>query len=279
MANRRMFSKKIIDTDLFLDMPSTTQMLYFHLCMRADDDGFVGNPKRIMRMTGTSDDDLKLLIAKQFIIPFETGICVIRHWRLHNYIQKDRYQETFHEYEKSLLAINVNGEYTAMDTKCIQNVSEMDTQVRLEKEKGDTYVKNSLDDDVESSSNPCTGEPNYQQIVDIYHDLCPSLPRVRSISDKRKKSIKARLKDYDIPTLEETFKKAEASNFLTARDGRTSPFICNFDWLLNENNMLKVLEGNYENKPVKKPNKYLSPAHVPINPDPEKPPDSQLPTT
>ena len=86
MAERRMFSKSIIDSDLFLDMPATTQMLYFHLAMRADDDGFINDPKRIMRMIGASDDDMRILIAKQFVILFDSGIVVIKHWRIHNYI-------------------------------------------------------------------------------------------------------------------------------------------------------------------------------------------------
>ena len=92
MAERRMFSKSIIDSDLFLDMPATTQMLYFHLAMRADDDGFINNPKRIMRMIGASDDDMRILIAKQFVILFDSGIVVIKHWRIHNYIRSDRYK-------------------------------------------------------------------------------------------------------------------------------------------------------------------------------------------
>lgn len=112
MAERRMFSKNIIDSDMFLDMPTSSQCLYFHLAMRADDDGFINNPKKIQRMMGASDDDLKLLIAKSFIIPFESGIVVIKHWKIHNYIQKDRYKETIYLNEKSLLAENESKEYT-----------------------------------------------------------------------------------------------------------------------------------------------------------------------
>lgn len=94
MAERRMFSKKIIDSDAFLDMPLTTQALYFHLSMRADDDGFVSNPKRIRTMVGASEDDLKLLIAKRFVLTFDSGVVVIKHWRIHNYINPDRYIPT-----------------------------------------------------------------------------------------------------------------------------------------------------------------------------------------
>lgn len=106
MAERRMFSKTIIDSDVFLDMPLSTQALYFHLNMRADDDGFVDSPKRIQKMIGATDDDLKLLIAKSFIITFDSGIVVIRHWKVHNYIQKDRYKETMYQKEKKMLEID-----------------------------------------------------------------------------------------------------------------------------------------------------------------------------
>ena len=133
MAERRMFSKTIIDSDAFLDMPLTAQALYFHLSMRADDDGFVNNPKKVQRMTGCSDDDVKILLAKSFVIPFESGICVIRHWKIHNYIQKDRYRETVYQSEMQALKVGQDNAYSLMDTECIQDVSKMDTQVRLGK--------------------------------------------------------------------------------------------------------------------------------------------------
>ena len=137
MAERRMFAKTIIDSDAFLDMPLSTQALYFHLSMRADDDGFVNNPKKIARMVGADDDSLKLLVMKKFIIVFDTGVIVIKHWRIHNYIQKDRYKETVYQEEKASLTLKENGAYTQMDTGCIQAVSKPDTQVRLGKDSID----------------------------------------------------------------------------------------------------------------------------------------------
>ena len=125
MAERRMFTKKITESDAFLDMPSSTQMLYFHFSMNADDDGFVNNPKKIQKMCGASDDDFKLLIVKSFIILFDSGIIVIKHWKMHNYIQADRYRPTDYVEEKSMLGIKSNKAYTLdvskMDTECIQN--------------------------------------------------------------------------------------------------------------------------------------------------------------
>lgn len=138
MANRRMFSLDVVDTDFFLDMPLTAQTLYFHLGMRADDDGFIGNPKRIQRMIGCNDDDLRLLLAKGFIIPFESGVCVIRHWKVHNYIRTDRYKETVYTSEKNMLSVAKNGEYALSDTIGIPNVNQtthqMETQVRIGKD-------------------------------------------------------------------------------------------------------------------------------------------------
>ena len=122
MAERRMFAKTIIDSDAFLDMPSSTQALYFHLSMRADDDGFINNAKKIQRMLGCSDDDLKILLAKNFVIPFESGVCVIKHWKIHNLIQKDRYKPSVYIEEMDKLSIKNNNVYT-LDTVCIQDVS------------------------------------------------------------------------------------------------------------------------------------------------------------
>ena len=111
MANRRMFSRTIIDTDIFLDMPLSTQALYFHLAMRADDEGFLANVKKIMRMVGSCEDDYKILMAKKFLIEFETGVCVITHWRIHNYIQSDRKTNTIYTFEKSRLCLDNNKAY------------------------------------------------------------------------------------------------------------------------------------------------------------------------
>ena len=117
MAERRMFAKTIIDSDAFLDMPTSARLLYYDLSMRADDDGFINSPKKIIRMTGASDDDLKVLIAKKFVIPFESGIVVIKHWKIHNYIAKDRYTETKYKEEKAMLQLDENNAYTLSEGK------------------------------------------------------------------------------------------------------------------------------------------------------------------
>lgn len=128
MAERRMMSKSIIKSDTFLDMPATTQNLYFHMLLDADDDGFINAPKSIMRMIGAKEDDMKVLTAKQFVIPFESGVVVIKDWKIHNYIQNDRYKPSALP-ERDLLNIQKDKSYTLkadvynMDTECIQPVS------------------------------------------------------------------------------------------------------------------------------------------------------------
>lgn len=116
MAEKRMFAKTIVDSDAFLDMPMSTQALYFHLNMRADDDGFVNNPKKIQRMLGASDDDLRLLIAKKFILVFESGIIVIKHWRINNYLRRDRFTETQYKEELAMLKFDENNAYSFNDS-------------------------------------------------------------------------------------------------------------------------------------------------------------------
>ena len=130
MAERRMFAKTIVTSDAFLDMPLSARCLYFTLGMFADDDGFVNNPKSIMRQVGACTDDLNILLAKRFILTFASGVIVIKHWKIHNYIAKDRYKETKYIEEKSTLSIDEKGAYT----ECIQDVYKVDTQVRLGKD-------------------------------------------------------------------------------------------------------------------------------------------------
>lgn len=142
-----MFSKQIVDSDAFLDMPATSQLLYFHLNMQADDDGFVGNPKKVVRIIGASEDDLKILIAKRFVLVFHSGVMVIKHWKLHNNIQKDRYHETQYLEEKKGLFIKENKVYTER----IQDVHKMDTEYRLDKVRLD---KTSIGESGDKSPTP-----------------------------------------------------------------------------------------------------------------------------
>ena len=140
MAQKRMFSLSVVDTDKFLQMPISARLLYYELGMRADDDGFVDDLHKILLFTGLKEDDVKILIAKQFIIPFESGVIVIRHWRLNNYLQNDRTKPTIYQEELQQLGLDKNNVYT-LDTTCIHSIDKN----RLDKNSID---KNRLQDGV-----------------------------------------------------------------------------------------------------------------------------------
>lgn len=139
MAERRMFSKSVIDSDMFLDMPLSAQALYFHLGMHGDDDGFISNPKRISRAVGCNNDDIRILIQKGFIIPFESGVVVIRDWKINNTLRNDRYKPTLYTNELGRLKLDASGRYiftgiqngNQMDTKWQPNGNQMEPQLNV----------------------------------------------------------------------------------------------------------------------------------------------------
>lgn len=194
MAKRRMFSLDIIDTDLFLEMPQSSRLLYYELCMRADDDGFVSSPKKIQKMVGCNEDDFKVLISKKFLIPFDTGVVVIRHWKIHNYIQKDRYKETIYLDEKKQLNQEKNGTYT----KCIQDG--YTGKARLE--QGEVSLGEAEDEDERENIEiaeitkcyedniglltPATAELLFDYLKDMNKDLIIQAIKIASIKNKRR---------------------------------------------------------------------------------------------
>ncbi|WP_440964086.1 conserved phage C-terminal domain-containing protein [Pediococcus pentosaceus] len=185
MAQRRMFSKKITDTDIFLDMPLSSQALYFHLNMHADDDGFVSNAKTVKRMIGSSDDDLKLLLTKNFIFAFESGVVVIKDWKIHNYIRKDTYNTTIYGDEKEQLSQDENGSYTLSP----RAVDEPSPQVRLGK------VRLGKDSNVYSSSNdePHIDLKTFKEIISYLNEKAGT--KYRASGSKTQRLIKARFND------------------------------------------------------------------------------------
>lgn len=187
MAQRRMFSRKITETDRFLEMPLSSQALYFHLNMGADDEGFIDKAKTIQRTIGASDDDMKLLIAKGFLIPFDSGVVVIRHWRIHNYIQSDRFQSTLYQSEKAQLEYDKSKTASLKPIgNCIQNVSKMETQVRLSKGSLD---KDSLTTYPTVSDNEEEDTP-YKEIISYLNEKANR--NYRPNIQKNKTLIKAR---------------------------------------------------------------------------------------
>ena len=215
MAERRMFSKTIIDSDAFLDMPLTTQALYFHLSMRADDEGFVNNPKKIQRMLGCTDDDSRLLIAKQFLLPFDSGVVVVKHWRIHNYIQRDRGKETMYKAERKMLTVNDDKSYrldtnciqnddgmypnciqsvSKMDTNCIQNVSNLDTQDRIGKDRiGKDRIERDMRHKYGAYKNVLLTDDEFKKLQNEYPDWEQRIERLSEYMASTGKSYKSHL--------------------------------------------------------------------------------------
>lgn len=167
-----MFSLKVVDTDAFLDMPMSSQLLYFHLAMRGDDDGFVANPKKIARMLGAAEDDYRVLITKRFVIPFESGICVIKHWRIHNYLQNDRYNETQYIREKEKLLVDEKTKKYSLilnkEEKCIQKADKMYTQPNLTKLNLTKHSNTKTAKNSEQSS-------QVNKVMDEFYEINPTL--------------------------------------------------------------------------------------------------------
>lgn len=264
LANKRMFTMKIVDSDAFLDMPLSTQCLYFHLNMRADDDGFIGNPKRIMKITGASEDDLRLLIAKRFVLTFEDGVIVIKHWRMHNTLSRDRYAETSYTDEKKMLLLNDNGSYSLTggnpidDTRLIER-SGRQTQQRRNKDATKTLsdidkgldIDIELDKDKEKDNNLIVSKDTIRQtdvrrVIEEWNKLQDvGIAPIRDIkpASKRCQLLKGRIREYGMDDLLKAMDNIRHSDFL--RGENKNGWMITFDWFVKPNNFLKVLEGNY----------------------------------
>ena len=278
MAERRMFAKTIIDSDAFLDMPLSTQALYFHLSMRADDDGFINNPKKIQRMVGATDDDLKLLVAKNFIIPFESGVVVIKHWKIHNYIRKERKHDTKYLEERSMLTVKENGAYTVMSDICqtdgVQDVRQLgdtwDTEVRLGK---DSIGKDRLVDVVVESPAEKTATATMEiaaPICDLLPGMCDEIlsvwnqqevtQKINRLPIMSRRANNTRLCFRYVNTFGEflaVIRTLDDQAWFRKRAEETGKKV-SYDWFCDPNNFLKVIEGNYreDNASEKKKNKF-----------------------
>lgn len=253
MAQRRMFTQKITESDSFTTLPPTTQCLYFHLCMSADDDGFSNKIRQAMFNAHADQNDFEMLVQKRFILPFDSGVIVIKHWRMHNLIRSDRYHETDYVEEKASLILKKNGVYTdvppcgipcdnQMATNGIPSDNQMEPEVRLGKVRLGYKESKEKKEDI-----------NYQEVADLYNDTCVSLPRLRTLSDSRKRAIKTLLKKHTLEELKEVFTKAEASDFMKGNNDRN--WVANFDWIIKDSSFAKIIDGNYDNKTGAKPNK------------------------
>ena len=214
MAEKRMINKSIIDSDLFLEMPLSTQALYFHLILRADDDGFVSNPKKIMRMIGVDDESIRILISKSYIIPFESGVIVIKHWRVHNCIQKDRYKETIYLEEKQQLDITNNVYDCAgnLETACIQTGSKMDPTCIQNGSKMDTDCIHRLDKIRLDKINNIYIRSKNDEILLEFETLWKQYPKKQGKKEALKAYQKARNDKKNPVTFEEVLKGLENYN-------------------------------------------------------------------
>ena len=256
MASRRMISLSVIDTDKFIDLPASTRLLYYDLSMRADDDGFVSSPNKIARMVGCSIEDLDKLIENEYLIRFESGVVAIKHWKISNRLKKDRYTPTRYKEELGML-VEVESVYCIRNrnktepkcsdngTKCVPNRNKTEPQDSIGK---DRLVQDSSDKD--SSEHGGCEQPrnksslNYEKAVDSFNRMCPSLPKVRALTENRRTLIQNadKLINGDFEAL---FRKAEASDYLT---GKINNWRADLDWILKDDNPLKILEGKYDNR-------------------------------
>lgn len=184
MAQRRMFSQKIVASDAFIDMPVSARELYFQLGMYADDDGFI-NPKKVIRMIGSSEDDLKLLIIKRFVLPFENGVVVIKHWKINNLIRKDFYEETIYLEQKKMLTLKQNKAYTE---KSKQNVNNLLTQYSIDKDSIDNINNNAASKEDSKREN--------KEIVTIFDEFKKINPSTNYGNITQRKAIKWLIGEY-----------------------------------------------------------------------------------
>lgn len=281
LANKRMFTMKIVDTDAFLDMPLSTQCLYFHLNMRADDDGFIGNPKRIEKIIGANDDDLKLLIAKRFVILFDDGVIVIKHWRMHNTLSRDRYIETSYTDEKKKLLLKDNGSYSLTngnsidDTKLIER-SNRQTQKRRKIGEQKTHsgkdigldkdleldLDTELDKDKEKDINDLIvskdtiRQTDVQRIINEWNTLEEfGITPVKRMTPKREQAVKARIRQNCVEDILEAIENIRRSTFLQGQN--KNGWMVTFDWFLKPGNFAKVFEGQYADKSTNRPCSYM----------------------
>ena len=255
MAEKRMFTQKIIDSDAFLDMPTSAQALYFHLNMRADDDGFVNNPRKITRYVGANDDDLKLLLMKRFIIGFDSGVIVIKHWRMHNTLKMDRYKPTDYQEEFAQLTVKSNKAYTdrmpdgsadfdcgtSLEPEWNQNGNQLEPQIRVDKNRLDQNREDEAEVPAPSRKS------SFDRITEAWNSLGLSTVTKIAPGTKRYNLLNKRLKDYGEAEVLRAVENVRNSPFLTG--GGANGWTATFDWFIKPNNFVKVLDGNYLDRP------------------------------
>lgn len=252
MAERRMFAKTIIDSDAFLEMPMSARLLYYDLGMRADDDGFINSPNKIMRTIGATKDDMNILIARKFVIPFDSGVVVIKAWRINNYLRADRYHSTTYRDEKSQLTVEPSGMYTAEFEVGIPH--------------GIPVVhpdKNSIDKISKEESNKLSGKPDAGQKEEYGEDIKTIIAYLnekakknyRPSSEANKKLIRARLKEgYTVSDFQKVIDIKTIEWLGTSQEQYLRPetLFClkHFESYLNQNNASQVKQNTNQQKNI-----------------------------
>lgn len=238
MAEKRMFSKSIVLSDAFLDMPMSARCLYFTLGMLADDDGFVGSPKAIMRQCGASQDDMGILLSKRYVLSFESGVIVIKHWRINNYLRGDRYTETTYTEEKNELVLDANGAYT--EAVGIPPGIPREDKISI----GESSIDKDREDITISNEIVCRTE-DVRQVIIAWNSLkIQSIRKVPSAATQLGQRLRARINEYGLEQVLEAIEMVRCSDFLM---GKNSNWIITLDWFSRPNNFPKVINGNYTN--------------------------------
>ena len=249
-----MFSKRIVESTRFLRMPATSQNLYFHLGMLADDDGIV-EAYPVMCTTGANEDDLRVLVSKKFVTVLnQDTVTYINDWLEHNTIRADRKKDSI--YKDLLLEVVPDAEiiepkqsdYSRQKEICQTNGGQNGDK----EQTNDSLSKDKISKDKISKGKGSKENIDYQQIADLYNETCVSFPRPTKLSDSRKKAIRARLKQYSVDDFRRMFELAESSDFLKGKNGKN--WSATFDWMVKDANMAKILDGNYQDKADFKPN-------------------------
>ena len=250
MARKRMFDNEVINQDSFLDLPKEAIALYFLLGMNADDEGFIA-PKKILRLYNIAEDNLKVLIAKNFVIPFESGVVVITDWKRNNYIDKNRITPTMYQEEKGMLSYNVQTQKYQVLNQCLTNVKPMFNKCLASIEENrieeNSIDKNRIEEnsiDKEKDKKEKMSKRNI--IVELYNSTCTNLPQIKKITEKRNKAIDKFLKAFSIDEINEIFKLANSTDFLIGDNDRG--WKADFDFIMRIDKATAILEGKYDNK-------------------------------
>lgn len=275
MANRRMFLKEIVESDPFVTMPPSAQALYFHLCMNADDDGFLNSPIKIQRGMGANEEDLSILKERRFILSFEKGVIVIKHWRMQNTLRKDRYTPTQYQDIFQHLTIKDNGAYTESGNQTATRRQPDGTQPLPQVSIGKGSVGKESNVDLPGPSHPTIPESDcsfsdekecrtknvrrkdVQQVIDAWNET--GLKQIERITpeSKRGEMTRKRIRDYGLDKVLEAVSKVKNSKFLCGENEKG--WYATYDWFILPSNFQKVLEGNYDDRNRKEESKTNNP--------------------